>query len=183
MEDEEELYTHPDKVFGTKKDGVTYSPPPKEGFIERLKRLGIKWQLGLWYWSTRKNIGSKIIGNPSRGKGILLQIPLNHMTDFQKEAFFQSRRNQSQAGITCDSGMSCNGPLDLEYDWSLRGCYAICKRCGYDSRDNVRELILKHRKEHREYLDGKNSGHAQAEVCKSGKCKCFNNSDRLENGY
>ena len=181
MIDEEKLYTQPQEVFGDIKCG---GDPNPESWWQRIKRLGIRWSFGKWYWRTRKRFGSFIIGNPKYNKGILLQIPLGRMTDEQRKAFFESRRWSAQAGIGCDSGMGCgnDSPLDLEWDWSLRGAYAICRRCGSDTRDQVKEYIKEKKQRHHEYLIGKNSNHSQAEVCKSGECHCFNDQ-REELGY
>ena len=67
MIDEEKLYTQPQEVFGDIKCG---GDPNPESWWQRIKRLGIRWSFGKWYWRTRKRFGSFIIGNPKYNKGI-----------------------------------------------------------------------------------------------------------------
>lgn len=170
MIDKENLYTNASEVISCMVESGQSVGEQKLSFISKLKaKLNIKRN----YWKIRKTIGSYIIGNPPYGKGILLQIPLNHMTEDQKKAYWESDRYLGKAGIGCDSGMGCKGVLDLEYDWSLHGCYVLCKRCGYDSRENVREIIRKDR------------ARCEAKKCTDLHCVCRNDRfmGREELGY
>jgi len=171
MIDKEKLYTNASEVISCMTESSQSVEKQKLPLKSKLKMRfrNIKGN----YWKVRKTIGSHIIGNPPYGKGILIQIPLNHMTEEQKKAYWESDKYLGKAGIGCDSGMGCGGVLDLEYDWSLHGCYALCKRCGYDTRDNVREIIRKDR------------ARCEVKKCTDLYCVCRNDKfmGREELGY
>jgi hypothetical protein len=174
MVDKEDLYTNgaKDLIVSAENDSCGKGEP--EGVLARWRRLGIKWQLNRQYWQLRKKIGAKIIGHPRYGEGILLQIPLGHMDEGQKKAFWEADRMLGHAGIGCDSGMGCgSGVLDLEWDWSLKGAYAKCKRCGFDTREQVKRYCKETREEH------------ASKNCKTENCVCRNGPHmaREELGY
>jgi len=150
MVDKKDLYENIGKNFMGKNDEVTcQNDAQPETKLQRIKRLGFWWCSRQHYWKLRKNIGSTIIGNPKYGKGILLQIPLGHMDQGQKNSYYEADKLLGHAGIGCDSGMGGgSGVLDLEWDWSLHGAFAKCKRCGYDTRDHVREYVRASKDKH-----------------------------------
>ena len=194
MVDEEDLYKDPSKFIAlaekntfTDDTGTYPSMEDSPRFhkytkFERLKIfLRISW-INRKYRRVRKKIGSAIIGNPKYGKGILINIPLGYMTEDQKKAWWEARRLMQQAGITCDSGSGPSGFLDLEFDWSLHGAVAICKRCGYDSRVHIKEYVSQKVKEHHDNMRYDKKVSASAYDCQHGKCNCLNDQ-RGENGF
>ena len=148
MVDKEDLYTNAGEAISCMVDNDQSNT---EEELPRFYKLKQFWRYGIKdrYWRIRRKVGSAIIGNPKYGRGILLQIPLGNMDEGQKKAFYEGDRMMGHAGIGCDSGMGCgSGVLDLEWDWSLKGAYARCKRCGYDTRDHVKEYCKETREEH-----------------------------------
>lgn len=115
--------------------GCPVEKPYKPKLTDRIKRLRLK------RW-----LGRKILGNAFYGKGILIQVDLSHKTKEEVDAFWQALKLLRKAGIGFDTGMGCQ--YDMEFDWSLRGAVAKCKRCGYNSEEHREELAVKKRKEH-----------------------------------
>lgn len=101
---------------------------------------------GIRYTRPRRWIGRKILGNPRRGQGILVQVDLKYKTKDEVEAFWKAMDYLSKAGISCDS--SYGGKYDLEFDWSLEGAIATCKKCGYNSVENKWWIDYWEKKEH-----------------------------------
>lgn len=193
MVDEENLYKDPSKFIALAEkntftdDTGTYpsmehSPRfHKYTLFERLKiLLRLSW-LNRKYLRFRKKLGSAILGNPKHGKGILINIPLGYMTEDQKKYWWEARRLMQKAGITCDSGSGPSGLLDLEFDWSLHGAIAICKRCGYDSRKHIKEYVSQNIEKHNKNINSSKRS-ASAYDCQNGKCNCLNDQ-RGENGF
>lgn len=102
------------------------------------------------YYRIRKKIGSFIIGNPKYGRGIYICTPTGFMTEEQREKFWRAEKLFREAGIRFDTGMSCDGGRDWEFDWSPHGLFCICKRCGYDTRKHVKKYHEEREKEHKD---------------------------------
>lgn len=183
MVDEEDLYKNPTAAF-TDDTGLSMEQGPRFHKYTKFEKLKIFLHIKQIVWKfekLRKKLGSIIIGNPPLGRGILINIPLAWMTEDQKKYWWEARRLMQQAGITCDSGMGCGGLLDLEFDWSLHGAIAGCKRCGYDSRKHIKESITRRIKQHHKNIALKKET-ASALDCRHGTCNCLNDK-RGEQGF
>jgi len=96
--------------------------------------------------SPRRWIGRKILGYPIPGSGILVQVDLGRKSKEEVENFHQAIKYLRRAGIGFDTGYGCY--YDMEFDWSLKGAIATCKRCGYSSEINRIQLDNKKAKEY-----------------------------------
>lgn len=101
----------------------------------------------LRYSSPRRWFGRKILEFPNkRNGGILIQVDLARKTKEEVEEFHTAIKHLRRAGIMFDTGYG--GMYDMEFDWSLKGAYAKCKRCGYDSETDRILLDIKEARKH-----------------------------------
>lgn len=109
----------------------------KDTNLSLKRRIRNKWFYSK-YTHPRRYWGRKILGNPRRGQGVLMQVDLGMKTKEEVDAFWLALKYLRAAGISFDTGMGCQ--FDMELDWSLNGAIVKCKKCGYNSEKNRIDL-------------------------------------------